>query len=144
MKSSVIFILNIIKRRLLTMEQAKLHIDELNKTFKISHTNKNMRKSYQFQLTMAKLGQLNDVDDVNEQMKQVTEYSDVLVDFPADVLNLTDKQKEALDEMEQDQLQELDVTLALKIQGMSNAQIADVIDSMRYSENGDADSKSEK
>lgn len=126
------------------MEQAKLHIDELNKTFKISHTNKNMRKSYQFQLTMAKLGQLNDVDDVNEQMKQVTEYSDVLVDFPADVLNLTDKQKEALDEMEQDQLQELDVTLALKIQGMSNAQIADVIDSMRYSENGDADSKSEK
>lgn len=126
------------------MEQAKLHIDELNKTFKISHTNKNMRKSYQFQLTMAKLGQLNDVDNVNEQMKQVVEYSDVLIDFPADVLNLTDKQKAALDEMEQDKLQELDVTLALKIQGMSNAQIADVIDSMRDSEHGDADSKSEK
>lgn len=126
------------------MEQAKLHIDELNKTFKISHTNKNMRKSYQFQLTMAKLGQLNDVDNVNEQMKQVTEYSDVLIDFPADVLKLTDKQKEALDDMEQDKLQELDVTLALKIQGMSNAQIADVINSMRDSEHGDADSKSEK
>lgn len=126
------------------MEQAKLHIDELNKTFKISHTNKNMRKSYQFQLTMAKLGQLNDVDDVNEQMQQVADYSDVLIDFPAAVLNLTDKQKEALDNIEQDKLQELDVTLALKIQGMSNAQIADVIDSMRDSENGDADSKSEK
>lgn len=103
-----------------------------------------MRKSYQFQLTMAKLGQLNDVDDVNEQMKQVAEYSDVLIDFPADVLNLTDKQKAALDDMEQDKLQELDVTLALKIQGMTNAQIADVIDSMRDSEHGDADSKSEK
>ena len=126
------------------MEQAKLHIDELNKTFKISHTNKNMRKSYQFQLTMAKLGQLNDVDDVNEQMKQVAEYSDVLIDFPADVLNLTDKQKAALDNMEQDKLQELDVTLALKIQGMSNTQIADVINSMRDSEHGDEDFKNEK
>lgn len=126
------------------MEQAKLHVDALNKTFKISHTNKNMRKSYRFQLTMAKLGQIDDVNDSTEQMKQLAEYSDILVNFPADILKLTDKQKDELDSMEQDKLQELDVTLALKIQGMSNAQIADVIDSMRSSEHGDADSKSEK
>lgn len=126
------------------MEQAKLHIDELNKTFKISHTNKMMRKSYQFQLAMGNLGKLNDVHDLSEQMKQVTDYSNVLIDFPADVLNLTDKEKDALDNMEQDKLQELDVTLALKIQAMSDAQIADTIDSMRDSQNGDADSKSEK
>ena len=126
------------------MEQAKLHIDELNKTFKISHTNKMMRKSYQFQLAMGNLGKLNDVHDLSEQMKQVTDYSNVLIDFPADVLNLTDKQKDALDNMEQDKLQELDVTLALKIQAMSDAQIADTIESMRDSQNGDADSKSEK
>lgn len=126
------------------MEQAKLHIDELNKTFKISHTNKMMRKSYQFQLAMGNLGKLNDVHDLSEQMKQVTDYSNVLIDFPADVLNLTDKQKDALDNMEQDKLQELDVTLALKIQAMSDAQIADTINSMRDSQNGDADSKSEK
>lgn len=126
------------------MEQAKLHIDELNKTFKISHTNKMMRKSYQFQLAMGNLGKLNDVHDLSEQMKQVTDYSNVLIDFPADVLNLTDKQKDALDNMEQDKLQELDVTLALKIQAMSDAQIADTIESMRDSQHGDADSKSEK
>lgn len=126
------------------MEQAKLHIDELNKTFKISHTNKMMRKSYQFQLAMGNLGKLNDVHDLSEQMKQVTDYSNVLIDFPADVLNLTDKQKDALDNMEQDKLQELDVTLALKIQAMSDTQIADTIESMRDSQNGDADSKSEK
>lgn len=126
------------------MEQAKLHIDELNKTFKISHTNKMMRKSYQFQLAMGNLGKLNDVHDLSEQMKQVTDYSNVLVDFPADVLNLTDKQKDALDNMEQDKLQELDVTLALKIQAMSDAQIADTIESMRDSQNGETDYKSEK
>lgn len=126
------------------MEQAKLHIDELNKTFKISHTNKMMRKSYQFQLAMGNLGKLNDVHDLSEQMKQVTDYSNVLIDFPADVLNLTDKQKDALDNMEQDKLQELDVTLALKIQAMSDAQIADTIESMRDSQNGETDYKSEK
>ena len=126
------------------MEQAKLHIDELNKTFKIGHTNKMMRKSYQFQLAMGNLGKLNDVHDLSEQMKQVTDYSNVLIDFPADVLNLTDKQKDALDNMEQDKLQELDVTLALKIQAMSDAQIADTIESMRDSQNGETDYKSEK
>lgn len=125
------------------MKPAKLHINELNKTFTINHTNKNIRKSYRFQLIMAKLGKLNEIDDTNDQMNALADYSDTLIEFPADVLKLNDKQKKILDEMEQDKLQELDVTLALKIQGMSNAEIANVISTMR-GDNQDSNSKSKK
>lgn len=125
------------------MKPAKLHINELNKTFTINHTNKNIRKSYRFQLIMARLGKLNDLDDMNDQMTALADYSDTLVEFPTDVLKLNDKQKAIIDDMDQDKLQELDVTLALKIQGMNGAQIAEVIKTMR-DDNSSANSKSKK
>ena len=94
------------------MKNAKIYIQSLHKSFPVRHSNKNMRESYRFQLAMAKVGQITDVNDPDEQFDLASSYSDKLVDFPVTVLKLNDKQAEQLDDMEQDELQKLDVRLA--------------------------------
>ena len=89
-----------------------------------------MRESYKFQLAMAKVGQITDVNDPDEQFNLASSYSDKLVDFPVTVLKLNDKQAEMIDDMEQDELQKLDVRLALTVQGLSEHEINETIRDM--------------
>lgn len=112
------------------MKNAKIYIQSLHKSFPVRHSNKNMRESYKFQLAMAKVGQITDVNDPDEQFNLASSYSDKLVDFPVSVLKLNDKQAEQLDDMEQDELQKLDVRLALTVQGLSEHEINETIKDM--------------
>lgn len=113
------------------MENTKLYIKELNKSFSIRHTNKLIRYSYQFQLEMAKMGQIGQEESEPEkQFEFVTNYSQTLLDFPRKALKLTDKQVDKLDDMDQEDLQKLDVKLALTIQGMNKEDIQSTLRSM--------------
>lgn len=113
------------------MENTKLYIKELNKSFSIRHTNKLIRYSYQFQLEMAKMGQIGQEESEPEkQFEFVTNYSQTLLDFPRKALKLTDKQVDKLDDMDQEDLQKLDVKLALTIQGMNKQDIQSTLRSM--------------
>lgn len=113
------------------MENTKLYIKELNKSFSIRHTNKLIRYSYQFQLEMAKMGQIGQEESEPEkQFEFVTNYSQTLLDFPRKALKLTDKQVDKLDDMDQEALQKLDVKLALTIQGMNKEDIQSTLRSM--------------
>ena len=113
------------------MENTKLYIKELNKSFNIRHTNKLIRYSYQFQLEMAKMGQIGQEESEPEkQFEFVTNYSQTLLDFPRKALKLTDKQVDKLDDMDQEDLQKLDVKLALTIQGMNKQDIQSTLRSM--------------
>lgn len=113
------------------MENTKLYIKELNKSFSIRHTNKLIRYSYQFQLEMAKMGQIGQEESEPEkQFEFVTNYSQTLLDFPKKALKLTDKQVDKLDDMDQEDLQKLDVKLALTIQGMNKQDIQSTLRSM--------------
>ena len=110
------------------MENTKLYIKELNKSFSIRHTNKLIRYSYQFQLEMAKMGQIGQEESEPEkQFEFVTNYSQTLLDFPRKALKLTDKQVDKLDDID---LQKLDVKLALTIQGMNKQDIQSTLRSM--------------
>ena len=113
------------------MENTKLYIKELNKSFSIRHTNKLIRYSYQFQLEMAKMGQIGQEESEPEkQFEFVTNYSQTLLDFPRKALKLSDKQVDKLDDMDQEDLQKLDVKLALTIQGMNKQDIQSTLRSM--------------
>ena len=113
------------------MENTKLYIKELNKSFSIRHTNKLIRYSYQFQLEMAKMGKIGQEESEPEkQFEFVTNYSQTLLGFPRKALKLTDKQVDKLDDMDQEDLQKLDVKLALTIQGMNKQYIQSTLRSM--------------
>lgn len=112
------------------MKNAKIYIQPLHKSFVVRHSNKNIRESYAFQLAMAKVGQISDAKDPEAQFKLASQYSDKLVDFPVSVLKLDDKQAEKIDEMEQDELQKLDVRLALTVQGLSEHEINETLNDM--------------
>lgn len=105
------------------MEASKIYIAPLKKTFSVRHTNKLMKMSCKFQLVMSKMGTIADNDDPDEQFSIASEYAQALTDFPKSALKLTDKQVDALDDTEQDELQKIDVRLALTIQGLSKKDI---------------------
>ena len=112
------------------MKTSKIYVQSLHKSIPVRHSNKNMRESYKFQLAMAKVGQISDVNDPDEQFKLASDYSDQLVDFPVSVLKLNDKQAEKLDDTDQEELQKLDVRLALTVQGLSEHEINATINDM--------------
>lgn len=124
------------------MDKGSLYISALNKKFSVGHSNKEVKLSYKFQLAMSKAGDISETDDVTKQFEKAIAYSDTLVDFPAKILKLTDKQKEKLDDMEQLDLQDLDVRLALTIQGVDKRGIDETIKSMHQPVTDD-DSKSD-
>lgn len=124
------------------MDKGSLYIPVLNKKFAVGHSNKAIKLSYKFQLAMAKAGDIAETDDVTQQFEKAVAYSDVLVDFPSQILKLTDKQKDKLDDMDQLDLQDLDVRLALTIQGVDKRGIDETVKSM-HQPVVDDDSKSD-
>ncbi|MCC4501831.1 phage tail assembly chaperone [Limosilactobacillus reuteri] len=124
------------------MRATKIYIKELKKSFNVRHTNKMMRLSYEFQLEMAKLGQLSDNAEIDDQFKAMTKYSHTLIDFPVQILNLNEDDENKLDEMDQEELQKLDVRIALTVQGLSKREIDNTLNAMDESEQ--SDNKSDK
>ena len=118
------------------MEASKIYIAPLKKSFNVRHTNKLMKMSYRFQLVMSKMGTIADNDDPDKQFAIAGEYAQALTDFPKNALKLTDKQVDALDDTEQDELQKIDVRLALTIQGLSKKDIDATVADMEKAESG--------
>lgn len=127
------------------MESSKIYIKPLGKSFYVRHTNKLMKMSIKFQLLMAQLGTISSHDDPENQMNMELKYSNALVDFPKQVLKLSDKQAETLDNCEQSELQKIAVEIALTIRGLSKRDIDKTLDDMDKSmNNGEDPRKSEK
>ena len=94
---------------------------------------------------MAQLGTISSHDDPENQMNMELKYSNALVDFPKQVLKLSDKQAETLDNCEQSELQKIAVEIALTIRGLSKRDIDKTLDDMDKSmNNGEDPKKSEK
>lgn len=110
--------------------QNKLHVPALNKTFTINHSNRNMRRAVKFQLDMLKVGRAEDSDDIEAQFKTEADFFDKLIAFPTEILKLTDKQAEKLDDLDGQELQKLDTKIALMIQGADAETINDTLKAM--------------
>lgn len=112
------------------MQDTKVYISALKKSFKVRHTNRNMKLSYKFQLSIAKMSDVAD-DDAVKQNEEALHYYDTLLEFPVALLKLTDAQAEKLDEMDADDLQMLDVKLALTTQGVKKSAIEATLQDMK-------------
>lgn len=126
------------------MQASKIYIKPLNKTFNVRHTNRLVKLSYAFQLAMSKMVTIADEQDPDKQFKIAEDYAKTLVDFPTQALKLTDKQAEALDDTEQDELQKIDVRLALTIQGLSKKAISETISDMDNAQAKEEDAQKSK
>lgn len=116
------------------------------KPFEVKSSAKNLKKTYQFQLDMAKLNDstnqvVQDVDrsqltdeelaelDKKEQAQAIQSFQAMLdiqekvESYLADVLKLSAKQADDLEELEQDELFSISQYVAMRITGMSDADI---------------------
>lgn len=126
------------------MQASKIYIEPLKKTFEVRHTNRLVKLSYAFQLTMSKMGAIADVEDPDKQFETAQNYASSLVDFPKEALKLTDQQAEILDDTEQDELQKIDVKLALTIQGLPKKAIAETLADMDNAVDKEKDAQKSK
>ncbi|MFP7153281.1 phage tail tube assembly chaperone [Weissella paramesenteroides] len=94
-----------------------------SKPFAVRGTVKNLKKTYQLQLDMANSDEkMNGLDGV-EALQAVLDIQEQIESFMIDVLNLSEKQIEKLEDLEQEELMEIAQYLAMRIMGMSDADI---------------------
>lgn len=92
------------------------------KTYEVKQSVKNMRKTYKLQLVFSKTQDMEGKSD-EEAVDTLLEAFDTAIDYISSLLKLSDKQKEELEDLEQTQLIELANQIAMKLMGMSEADL---------------------
>lgn len=134
------------------------------KPIEVRATNKNVRKSLKLQLLQAKLEdkvhmaaeeheareakskkgedpkpltpeeKQADNQAMVEQIQNILTALDANYDFVAEILHLTDKQKEALDDLERDELFALANRITMRLQGIDDDEISKTLDDEKTEE----------
>lgn len=113
------------------MSKNRLYVPQLHRAFKIRQTNRNMRLAVAFQLDMLKVGQAEDGDDVVAQLESEQKFFDKLIEFPTEVLKLSDADSEKLEDCDVKDLQSVDTELALRVQGADERTIRESLEAMK-------------
>lgn len=113
------------------MSKNRLYVPQLRRAFKIRQTNRNMRLAVAFQLDMLKVGQAEDGDDVVAQLESEQKFFDKLIEFPTEVLKLSDVDSEKLEDCDVKDLQSVDTELALRVQGADERTIRESLEAMK-------------
>lgn len=100
----------------------EIYIKQFKKKFAVKASNRNMTKTYDFQLALAKSQDIDDQDGV-AVIKLSKEATAKTVEYIKDVLKLTDKQFETLEDMEFTETVELANYISMRLMGMSDEDI---------------------
>lgn len=87
------------------------------KTYDIKQSVKNMRKTYKLQLVFSRNGDMEGKTD-EELVEAMLDTFDEAIDYVSTLLNLSDKQKEELEDLSQDELLDTANTIAMKLMGI--------------------------
>ncbi len=100
----------------------EIYIQELNKRFQVKASNKNIRKTYELQLMLAQSEDIAD-DEPVESIKATLKLTNDVFAYVVDILKLTDKQAEKLDDLESTQVIEISNHIAMRLMGLSEEDI---------------------
>lgn len=101
----------------------KIFVKPFHTEFEVKPTNKNMIKTYQMQLAIAKSQDLAVMDDVVEQLTLATNMTTTVVNYLDNILSLNEKQRKAVDNWELSQTVETANYIAMRLMGMSDKDI---------------------
>ena len=93
------------------------------KPFEVKGSVKNLKKIYQFQKDMAEMEGLTEDKQGVEVFDAMTNMLDELIENIDNMLHLTDKQHEAIEDMEQEEVINIAQYVAMRLMGMSEAEI---------------------
>ena len=93
------------------------------KPFEVKGSVKNLKKIYQFQKDMAEMEGLTEDKQGVEVFDAMTNMLDELIEYIDNMLHLTDKQHEAIEDMEQEEVINIAQYVAMRLMGMSEAEI---------------------
>lgn len=97
------------------------------KPFDVKGTVKNLKKTYQLQLDMANSEESMESLEGTQALQAVLDLQQTVEDYLITMLHLTDKQIEKLEDLEQEELMEISQYVAMRVMGMSDADIKDVL-----------------
>ncbi|GBG95189.1 tail protein [Ligilactobacillus salitolerans] len=100
----------------------EIYIKQFKKKFAVKASNRNMTKTYDFQLALAKSQDIDNQDGI-AVIKLSKEATQTTVQYIKDVLKLTDKQFETLEDMEFTETVELANYISMRLMGMSDEDI---------------------
>lgn len=94
----------------------------MNKPTFVTTSNKNMRKTLQYQLDQAKAQDIGDKEP-DEQIELSLKLIDNTEDYIVDMLGLDDKGKNKLENLELEQSTEIATRISLRLNGLSDQEI---------------------
>ncbi len=94
----------------------------MNKPTFVKTSNKNMRKTLQYQLDQAKAQDIGDKEP-DEQIELSLKLIDDTEDYIVDMLGLDDKGKNKLENLELEQSTEIATRISLRLNGLSDQEI---------------------
>lgn len=125
------------------MKATRIHVEPLHKSFDVKHTHKMVMRANKYRLlSLEATNHDADASDIETARKQL-EMDAENVDFVVDMLNLDDKQREKLENLDEDKLGLVDIQVMLAVQGARPAEIKKAIaaaaDAQKSAEERDED-----
>ncbi|GAK30220.1 hypothetical protein WOSG25_020150 [Weissella oryzae SG25] len=93
--------------------------------FEIKKSTKNLKKTYRMQLAMATIQDVADDESLDgvSVLKRQMELQDTIVNYTVDMLGLSEKETDKLEELEFDEVVDISLYISMRVTGMSDKEI---------------------
>lgn len=97
------------------------------KPFSVKGSLKNLKKTYTVLLDMAKLEEASEQQSGVEGLEAILKFENKLTEYLTDILKLSVKQQDSIEELEQNEVVEVVQYVAMRLMGMSDEDITESI-----------------
>lgn len=97
------------------------------KPFSVKGSLKNLKKTYTVLLDMAKLEEDSEQQLGVEELEAILKFENKLTEYLTDILKLSVKQQDSIEELEQNEVVEIVQYVAMRLMGMSDENITESI-----------------
>jgi hypothetical protein len=97
------------------------------KPFTVKGSLKNLKKTYTVLLDMAKLEEASEQQSGVEGLEAILKFENKLTEYLTDILKLSVKQQNSIEELEQNEVVEVVQYVAMRLMGMSDEDITESI-----------------
>lgn len=97
------------------------------KPFTVKGSLKNLKKTYTVLLDMAKLEEASEQQSGVEGLEAILKFENKLTEYLTDILKLSVKQQDSIEELEQNEVVEVVQYVAMRLMGMSDENITESI-----------------
>lgn len=97
------------------------------KPFTVKGSLKNLKKTYTVLLDMAKLEEASEQQSGVEGLEAILKFENKLTEYLTDILKLSVKQQNSIEELEQNEVVEVVQYVAMRLMGMSDENITESI-----------------